>query len=585
MNRFVIRFRNINAAILFVSCIVGITVIPVGVAFAVIYGVILSWVMNKRQQLIANTIVIIIMLFCVYLYHTEMYYFLNHLFGMLVRSIKTLNSKSVLSVFTIWYTSWEYAKLMLFGCGLIFVAVLQGVTLFNGLVVLFSSELLHNIAKTPKKKQSNYKKAEKMADKLNGYSAKDGTVLGVELGGNTPIVITDSELNGHLFVAGTTGSGKTVTLKNFIWSAIERGIPLVYLDGKGDQKLPHEIAAKCKEHGREFKLFEMDSESNVKYNPLTVGEHSELKDKIITMKTVDSSDGKYYQTAEGEYLQFLFKVLKRSGKHIDLYSLGSYITMPKLFDLISSIGDKDLQDEAREIKDRLGKRLDGLISDINTFVKSELGHLFDCSSGPVIDLQEDIRNGAVIYFSLNDLNYAEYASRLGKLVINDLKTVFGRVPEHRPLKAFCIFDEFTTYAGEQFNTILSRTRSKGMHAIVGSQSFDTIDKISPVLASDLIANCNTYIIHRQNSDIDAEKLADVIGKKTNFKVSFNNSVSVNQGSQHQSNSEGSSRTYSSVREHRVNPEEIQNLGSGYACVLRKALGSKVAMVKVRFIKA
>jgi hypothetical protein len=473
-----------------------------------------------------------------------------------------------------------------------------------------------------------------------------GVMLGIDASNTKQIIIDDNELNGHLLVCGTTGSGKTVTLKNFIKSAIERNIPLIYVDGKADQRLPFEIAEICKQHNREFKLFEMEESATTKYNPLATGSFTELKDKIITMKTIDSSDGKFYQTAEGEYLQFLFKVMKKANLKIDLYTLGNYISMPKLFELISQLNPKEvdlveLQTEARDIKDRLYRNLDGIISDVNTFTKSTLGHLFDtaevysfsdfeqvhesidesmqpleslqssrpaqtaqresvhtlksaqsqqCQQPTIINLEEDIKNGCIIYFSLNDLTYPDYASRLGRLIINDIKSVFGRISENNPLKTFAIFDEFTTYAGEQFTTILSRTRSKGIHAIIGTQSFDTIEKMSPKLASDLIANCNTFIVHRQNSDIDAEKLADVIGKITTYDISYHaatnnpNTASTALPSQKDTVEPTSSLTYRKVRENKVEPEKIQALKDGQAYVLRKKSGATINLVKINYIK-
>lgn len=38
----------------------------------------------------------------------------------------------------------------------------------------------------------------------------------------------------HIFVCGTTGSGKTVALTNYIKRAIDKDFPLLILDGKGD---------------------------------------------------------------------------------------------------------------------------------------------------------------------------------------------------------------------------------------------------------------------------------------------------------------------------------------------------------------
>ena len=38
----------------------------------------------------------------------------------------------------------------------------------------------------------------------------------------------------HVLVCGTTGSGKTVALANYIKSGVEKGYPMLIIDGKGD---------------------------------------------------------------------------------------------------------------------------------------------------------------------------------------------------------------------------------------------------------------------------------------------------------------------------------------------------------------
>lgn len=74
---------------------------------------------------------------------------------------------------------------------------------------------VENITKRPKKVES-----------INGES----TFLG--LYGRKPIFIKNDAK--HIFICGTTGSGKTVTLSNFIESVFKYDYPAVIVDGKGD---------------------------------------------------------------------------------------------------------------------------------------------------------------------------------------------------------------------------------------------------------------------------------------------------------------------------------------------------------------
>ena len=58
----------------------------------------------------------------------------------------------------------------------------------------------------------------------------DGTFIG--LNGNRQVFTPDNAK--HIFVCGTTGSGKTVVLSNYIKRAVDCNYPLLLVDGKGE---------------------------------------------------------------------------------------------------------------------------------------------------------------------------------------------------------------------------------------------------------------------------------------------------------------------------------------------------------------
>jgi len=79
----------------------------------------------------------------------------------------------------------------------------------------FKGELKH-IKRKPKIKQPT----DTSQSTLIGYAGKK------------PIYIPDNAK--HVFICGTTGSGKTVGISNFINQAIKNDYPTVIIDGKGD---------------------------------------------------------------------------------------------------------------------------------------------------------------------------------------------------------------------------------------------------------------------------------------------------------------------------------------------------------------
>lgn len=78
----------------------------------------------------------------------------------------------------------------------------------------------------------------------------------------------------HCFVCGTTGSGKTVALSNFIQHGTEQGYPLLLVDGKGDigEGSLLEITQQfCKQYGRKLYAVNLsDPADSCTYNPCII---------------------------------------------------------------------------------------------------------------------------------------------------------------------------------------------------------------------------------------------------------------------------------------------------------------------------
>lgn len=93
----------------------------------------------------------------------------------------------------------------------------------------------------------------------------NATFLG--LNGKKPVFSSDNAK--HIFICGTTGSGKTVALSNYIKNCIDKDFPLLIVDGKGDTfensilDIVHKLNINKKVHVINF----TDIYSSDKYNP------------------------------------------------------------------------------------------------------------------------------------------------------------------------------------------------------------------------------------------------------------------------------------------------------------------------------
>ena len=120
-----------------------------------------------------------------------------------------------------------------------------------------------------------------------------------------------------------------------------------------------------------------------------------------------------------------------------------------------------------------------------------------------------------MYFCLQPLAFPAYASTLGKLVINDLKSlVASQLKQQTKTNMLTIFDEFSVFAGDQVINLINQGRGAGVHAILATQSLSDIEiKGGKALLGQVLNNCNNYIIQRQNYPADTEMLTKIMAPR------------------------------------------------------------------------
>ena len=131
----------------------------------------------------------------------------------------------------------------------------------------------------------------------------DGTVLGVSMLSGETVVVKDKNLNQIMLVLGTTGAGKTVTIRRFYRRAIQQGHPLIIVDGKPTETNMAWVKQLAHQYNRKF--FGFNCADHAHYDALSYSGYTELKDKIITLKDEWSSD--YYRSLAEAYLQTVFE--------------------------------------------------------------------------------------------------------------------------------------------------------------------------------------------------------------------------------------------------------------------------------------
>lgn len=406
---------------------------------------------------------------------------------------------------------------------------------------------------------------------------RNAITLGYEPETGRRVVIPLNDTNKHVYLSGTTGSGKTNSLCCIVEAALT-AMPVLYIDGKGDADLGAKLCEYAIRQGRRayFCDFTGTYDSAV-YNPLSYGDFSSLTDRLMTM--AEWSEPHYKRRARG-YLQTVFKALQALDINVDLIQVANYLDTGKLLALIrrkSHPDRKRFQLLADEIAEQFSAEEDveGLRAEVRNLARSSLAHHFDttiaaANGKQILTLQAARSEGALVYFALPALQYPELAKTIGTLITNDIKANAASVRN----KVLVVFDEFQIFSSENCLHLANMGRSLGICAVFSSISPSdlkrSVSQSGDAFLSQFAASINTFVIHQLNDPDDAEYLARIGGTYDQIQLTA-------QMLGEQPTGAASARA---VQEFKAHPSDLKRARTGEAVVLNKNRGT-VVRVKAR----
>jgi len=368
----------------------------------------------------------------------------------------------------------------------------------------------------------------------------------------------------HVFVCGTTGSGKTIALSNFLKAGADHNYPMLIVDGKGDTdegSLLDIVKTICPKR-KVYVVNLNDPQGSDKYNPFKNTNTDVIKDMLINMTNWTEEHYKYNTE---RYLQRLLKLLDMAGITLSLESLTNYLPTSSFGKLSRDLSKSGSITKEEHIGDIELSKISGQIAEaaaarFATIKESDLGQIFDESG---IDIYTALAENAVILFILNPLLYPETSSLIGKLIIIDSKKAVSNFYTSKKKRIFYVLDEVNVYASEALLDLVNKSRSANITCVLASQSLSDLDVVSEQFKEQIIENCNNYIVLRQNSPTNAEHWSNVIGTRQTLEATYQ--ISSGSG-EAKSTDLGSLRR---TREYLYHPDEIKTLKAGYAIYLSR----------------
>lgn len=371
----------------------------------------------------------------------------------------------------------------------------------------------------------------------------------------------------HCFVCGTTGSGKTVALSNFIKHGIEQDYPLLIVDGKGDMgngSLLEITRRFCKGKKKLYVVSLAEPEKSAKYNPFKNATPTMCKDMLVNM--TDWSEEHYKLNTE-RYLQKLIILLKQVDRQLSFKTIIDNIPVDRFKALSAYLlkaGKISKSEHSLNINtaEMSGKIAGSATARFGTIAESEFGGIF---ADDGIDIYTAIKENAVILFILNPLLYPEITPIMGRLVLIDAKQAVNKCFGSGLERAFYIFDEINTYVSTALIDLINKSRSANITAILATQSLSDLDfACNEALKEQVIENTNNYIVLRQNSAVNSEHWANVLGTRPTIDVTYQ--LKQNGMFETSETGLGSARR---VREFYYHPDDIKQLQTGKGIFMSK----------------
>lgn len=345
-----------------------------------------------------------------------------------------------------------------------------------------------------------------------------------------PLKISWRDINHHIHILGQPGVGKSVLLKNIYAHQIMQGEGLLMLDLKADYKVREDFKSLCKMADREqdFVLIDLSHpENSYGYNPLLLGNATELKDKIIG--AIEWSEPYYKKVSERTLLTVLKGLVylrDQKGMVSTLEDLLVAITnvqgLTVLAEQVDELSIKaDIQSLSAGFNKDFAKDLESLKTELTLLVKAEFGSIFKADK--TLDVFSAIMEKKVILVNLDGQTYNESAKKFGRLLLADLRSASGaivtNIPEQERPRFAVLVDEFSDIVSTEdmaktFVGFLNRCRGSGIGVVIAHQSLG--DFKDTTVKSQIMDSTETMFSFVQKDPETCDILASVVGTKESY---------------------------------------------------------------------
>ena len=373
-----------------------------------------------------------------------------------------------------------------------------------------------------------------------------GALHGVGAADERDLHLATSELDLHLLILGSTGTGKTRLLEVLISQAIRRGDAVAVIDPKGDAGLLARVLDECRRAGKPLSLVAPPYPgSSAAYNPVgKFVEPREIADRIAALLPA-GGEAEPFRAFAWEIVEAVASAMVRYDEPVTLASLRRNAledpwALPRRLvkRLAPELAALDSESMARKF---LARRHGPEAPEVNRLLSLVLKPrehaqklasglvpiLSKLTSGSHLDLLSPVSGGfswgefdrsrGVAYFFLGSLLGGDSSAAVAKLALLDFQSYVGaKYAYGAPGGSISMFvDEFGDALSPPLVSILNKGRGAGVRIAASAQSAADFEAAlgSEARARQVLANTNTVVQFRSPNLGDAEMFSALAGAR------------------------------------------------------------------------
>ena len=400
----------------------------------------------------------------------------------------------------------------------------------------------------------------------------------------------------HGVLVGGTGAGKTTTLMNIIRQDMNRTyngrrMPMIILNGKGDNDFERAVVAAAEASGRmqDLRIINPSKpDTSARYNPFYAIDDNYQEHVNFIFRSFGLRED-FFKGHQEAYLSDLVRILHYTGKRFNVYdvlviALDEVVleqqiriareridTLPGIsaqkrqnFDMSVRMVKRSLEDRERV------EKIQGLLNELLAFLEDDLSIITGAYEG-LLTLDDVLDQDLVLLVSLNTNANERAVEALGKILLQNLRLMVGKRYSREPESSASaepvvsvILDEFESFAYPGFANVLQTARGARISILFSFQMLSQLVKVGTAFAEEVSSAPQTKMIMNVSEESTVQWFlkasARVATKRRSLAVRKTGIFS----SRYVETGTGSE---SEIKETRAREDQIKNLPTGQMQIL------------------